>query len=222
MHHHVICRHQTEIEVYPPSADVYFADERYVDAINTQIRFQATVYNAPSNGVTWQVMNSSGGPGAGNIDSTGLYTAPLKGVIPNGHTVIVVATAKHDPTRYAIAKVTLVGYGPEPLPQATLEIFPKLSHVYYQDSTYSQNHYIDTSNKHQQFRSLIRHSVSSAITWVPPSTGAISPGGFYSAPAPGTSPLPVDIHAYLTSDPSITATARIILLNYDWPGIGPY
>ena len=219
VHHHIICRHQIEIDVYPPSAEVYFADERYIDAINTQVRFQATVYNAPSNGVTWQVMNTSGGPGLGSIDPTGLYTAPAKGLIPSGHTDIVVVTARHDPTRHAIAKVTLIGHGPEPAPQATLEIFPKLSHVYYQNSSGTYNRYIDTSNKHQQFRSIIRHSNSDAITWSISGAGNINGAGFYRAPPPGPSPSQVEVQAQLTGDPTVTATARIILMNYHWPGI---
>ena len=219
IHHHVVCRHQTEIEVYPPNADVYFADERYIDAINTQVRFHASVYNAPGNSVTWQVINASGGPGLGSIDPTGEYTAPVKGLIASGHTDIVVATVKHDPTRYAIAKVTLLGHGPEPVPQATLEIFPKLSHIYYQNGYGAHNQYIDTSNKHQQFRNIIKHSASTAVSWSVYGAGYIDAAGFYSAPATGPSPASVEVHAQLTHNPSITAAARIILLNYHWPGI---
>lgn len=221
VHHHVVCRHQTEIEVYPPSADVYFADERYIDTINTQVRFYASVYNTPSSGVTWKVINTNGGPGLGSIDPTGLYTAPPKGLVASGRTDIVVATAKYDPTRYAIAKVTLLGQGPEPLPQATLELFPKLSHVYYQNGHGVHNQYIDSSNKNQQFRNIIKHSASTAITWSVSGLGHIDAAGYYSAPAQGPSPSPVEIHAQLTHDPSVTATARIILLNYHWPGIVP-
>ena len=220
VHHHVVCRHQIEIEVTPENTEVYFADERYVDPINTQVRFDATVYNAPNNSVTWQVTDITGGPGAGSIDPTGLYTAPPKGSIPHGHTDIVMVTANADPTRRAYAKVTLVGFGPEPVPTPKLEIFPKVAHVYYQNGLGTHNNYIDDSNKGLQFRTIIKNSPSTSVTWsVIGSVGTIDAAGYYKAPPPGFSPSPIQIWAHLTHDPSITDKARIILLNYHWPGI---
>jgi len=220
IHHHVVCRHQIEIDVHPAAAEVYFADERYIDAINTQQRFTATVYNAPDNGVTWQVTDLAGGPGAGTIDPSGLYVAPLKGSIPHGHTDIIIATAKSDPTRRAYAKITLIGHGPEPQPIPKLEIYPQFAYLYYQDGAGVHNQYIDASNKHQQFRPLIKNTPLTDITWSITGVGSIS-DGFYTAPNSGSSPASVTVRAEMTLDSSINATARIILLNYFWPGIVP-
>jgi hypothetical protein len=215
-----VCRHQIEVAVEPAHADVYFADERYINPINTQARFEATVLNAPNNGVIWQVVNIGGGPGAGTIDPSGLYTAPPKGTIPSGYTDIIVATAKADPTRRAYAKVTLVGFGPEPAPEPVLEIFPKVAYLYYRDGTGTDNSYIDISNKALQFRTVIKNTASTAVTWSVSGDGSIDGNGFYRAPDHGLSPVPVDINAHLTADPGVSDKARIILINYHWPPTG--
>lgn len=219
VHHQVVCRHQVEIDVFPAAVEVYFADERYVDAINTQQRFTATVYNAPDNGVIWQVTDVTGGPGAGSIDPSGLYLAPPKGSIPHGHTDLVIATAKAYPTRRAYAKVTLVGHGPEAAPVAKLEIYPKVAYLYFQDGEH--NRYIDASNKRQQFTPLIRNTALTNVSWSITGVGTIDAAGMYTAPWSGGSPAFVTVQAKLTLDNSVTDTARIILLNYSWPGIVP-
>jgi len=222
-HHYRVCRHQIEVEVHPPSAEVYFADERYIDPINTQIRFTASVYNAINNNATWRVTNLDGGPGLGTIDHSGLYLAPQKGGIPLGHTELVIATAKSDPTRRAYAKVTLVGEGPEPEPVPKLEIYPQFAQLYYQDGSGNHNQYIDPSNKNQQYRSLLRNTTSSDITWGHIGAGTIDNNGLYTAPGSGGGipPTTVRITAQLTHDSSVKDEARIILLNYVWPGIAP-
>ena len=218
-HHHVVCRHQIEIEVVPENTEVYFADERYIDPINTQVRFDATVYNSPNNNsVNWQVTDISGGPGAGNIDPTGLYTAPPKGSITHGHTDIVIATAKADPTRRAYAKVTLVGFGPEALPLPKLEIYPKVAYLYYRVDQH--NNYIDTSNKLQQFTTIIQNTQNTNVSWS--NSGdliTIDDDGLYHAPDSGSSPTIVMVHSELTDDSSVNDDAKVILLNYNWPGI---
>lgn len=222
IHHHIVCRHQIEIEVGPAQVEVYFSDERYVDPINTQVRFAAHVYNAPNNSVTWRVVNLLGGPGAGTIDGSGLYLAPPKGSLPHGHTDLVIATAKADPKRRAVAKVTLIGEGPEPAAEPVLEVYPTVAHLYYQDGPYVHNQYIDPSNKHQQFRTLVRNSPHTSVTWsIVSGPGSISNTGFYYAPHQGTSPILVQVQAQLNHDAAITAQARVVLLNYSWPGIVP-
>ena len=72
--HHVVARHQVEIEIFPPRVELAFRDERFVNPINTQYRFEARVFNSRL-GASWQVLNPAGGPGAGTIDSQGLYQA---------------------------------------------------------------------------------------------------------------------------------------------------
>lgn len=219
MHQHVICRHQVEVEINPASGTVYFSDERYVNPVNTQLRFSANVYNAKNSNVTWQVVDMYGNPGAGTIDPSGLYQAPVKGGLLHGHTELVIATARADPTRRAFAKVTLVGVGPEEKPHPRLEVYPQLAQLYYQGGSGVYNQYIDTSNKRQQFRALTRHTTSSAVTWSITGPGTISPDGLYTAPASGTTAAVVHVHAQLNEDSSVKRDARIILLNYFWPGI---
>lgn len=220
IHHHVVCRHQVEIEVEPAQVDIYFADEQNVDPINTQVRFTAHVFNAPNNGVNWHVVNLAGGPGAGTIDASGLYLAPPKGTLLHGHTDLVIATAKADPRRRAVAKVTLIGEGPEAEAEPVLEIYPSVTHLYYQGGTMAHNRYIDVSNKHQQFRTLVRNSPNPAVTWaVIWGPGSIDADGLYSAPHEGSAPNVVRIQAQLNYDASVTAEARVVLLNYSWPGI---
>jgi hypothetical protein len=220
VHHHVVCRHQIEIEVTPENTEVYFADERYVDPINTQVRFDATVYNAPNNSVTWQVTDITGGPGAGSIDPTGLYTAPPKGSIPHGHTDIVMVTANADPTRRAYSKVTLVGQGPEPSPEPKLEIYPQVAYIYYRGTNSAPyNRYIDWSNKIQQFRTLIKNTSSTNVTWDMTGYGAIDNDGLYTAPYEGSNSATATIKAHLTSDSSVRDEAKVILLNYYFIGL---
>lgn len=217
---HVVCRHQVEIEVQPAQVDIYFADERYVNPINTQVRFTAHVFNAPNNGVNWRVVNVTGGPGAGTIDSTGLYLAPLKGTLLHGHTDLVIATAKAEPRRRAVAKVTLIGEGPEAQVEPALEIFPNVAHLYYQGGPSAYNQYIDVSNKQQLFRTRVKNSPHAAVVWtIASGAGAITSDGLYFAPYQGTSSVMVKIQAALTHDLSVTAQARVVLLNYTWPGI---
>jgi hypothetical protein len=63
---------------------------------------------ATSSQVTWSVYSSAtGGTGSvGQIDVNGLYTAPA--VVPNPAVVLVQVTSKADPTKFAIATVTII------------------------------------------------------------------------------------------------------------------
>jgi RHS repeat-associated protein len=66
-----------------------------------QQKFTATVVNTSNTAVTWSVSPS----GAGNIDQTGLYTAPE--TITSQQTVTVTATSQADTTKSASASITL-------------------------------------------------------------------------------------------------------------------
>jgi len=219
--HHMVCRHQVEVAVRPPSAELYFHDERWIDPIDTQLRFQATVYNS-DRGVTWQVVSPNGGPGQGTIDDTGLYQAPDKGSLTSGTTDVVVATARADPLRKAFAWVTLVGLGPLPAPAPAIEIWPKLITLYYWYG--ADNAYIDNSNKGWTFRAFPRHVSNLAVNWSA-SLGTVVPGSpdstwcAYSAPASRVDDALDTITATLAADPTVTDDARVLLLNYNWPGL---
>jgi hypothetical protein len=233
--HHIACRHQIEVEVWPPRIDLYFADERMrvdhkgalvereVDPIDTQVRFEATVINS-DRGVRWQVFDAAGGPGAGSIDATGLYQAPAKGGWATGHTDVVVATSVEDPLRKAYAWVTLLGDGPLKAPDARIEIWPKRVNLYY-DAGAHDNAYIDDSNKMRLFRADIWHSDDRNVEWlvngaVQPAPSLAMPQSFlYTSPSMGSDMVLVLVRARIKSNPGVFDEAQVILRNYDWPGL---
>lgn len=216
----VHCHPRVGVAVQPPNAELYFRDERWIDPINTQIRFEALLYNS-DRGVTWQVLAPDGGPGHGTVDATGLYRAPDKGGLESGTTDIVVVTARADPLRKAAAWVTLVGEGPLPAPAPRIEIWPKLVTLYYMNN--DDNAYIDDSNKLRMFRAFPRHPANLAVTWSA-TQGAVTPGFpdtrwcTYTAPNNGGT-AEATITAKLAADPTVTDDARVVLLNYNWPGL---
>ena len=200
--HHITCRHQVEVEVSPPRAELYFGDERWTDPLDTQIRFEATVFNS-GRGVRWQVYDAAGGPGAGTIDATGLYQAPAKGGLKSGHTEVIVATSVEDPLRKAYAWVTLIGVGPLKAP----------------DPRINDNAYIDDSNKIQLFQATIWNSAIQTVSWqVFSGAGAIDANGLYRAPNFGADHQLAIIRAYIDST-TVYDEARVVLLNYVWPGL---
>ncbi len=211
------CRPQAEVQVSPSAAELYFADERWIDPINTQFRFEATVFNS-DRGVTWQVVAPDGSPGAGTIDVTGLYSAPPKGTLASGITDVVVATCRADPLRKAFAWVTVLGLGPLPLPAPRIDIWPPSATVYYQGG--EDNQYISDSNKVRLFRAELFNVSGAGVIWSV--DGAVQPGNdpwfLYSAPASGGTAL-ATVTAQSQAAPAATIQARIVLVNYFWPGL---
>ena len=218
--HDFICQHQIEVEIWPARAEVYFRDERFVDPVNTKIRFQSAVYNSQSSKVHWDVQNLSGNPGAGTIDSTGLYLAPPKGTLSHGTTEIIIATAAESPFRKAYAFVTLVGDGPEPLAQPTIEIFPKQVSLYYPQG--HDNAYIDESNTRQLFRATARPDSGAGVEWLVDSvvqggTGQ-APWFLYQVSGSGNTKV-TTVSVRLQGNPTIVDEAKVIHINYEWPGL---
>lgn len=215
--HHVTLRHQVEVEVWPARAQVYFADERWTDPINTQLRFEARVFNSRL-GVRWEVRDPAGNPGAGSIDATGLYRAPNKGTLESGTTGIIIATSIEDPLRKAYAWMTLVGVGPLPKPEPRVEIWPKRVTLYYWSG--DDNTYMDASNKMQLFRAEVHHSMS-AVEWLvdmaPPSPPVVGPWFDYAAPNTGSN-THVMVRGRLQAAPNVYDEAWVDILNYTWPG----
>jgi hypothetical protein len=225
--HHVVCRHRVEVAVQPPQAALYFHDERWIDPIDTQLRFAAVVYNS-DRGVTWQVLAPDGGPGRGTIDATGLYQAPDKGALDSGTTDVVVATAHADPLRKAFAWITLVGLGPLPAPAPRIEIWPKQVTLFYPDS--HDYAYLDDRNKRQVFRAFPGHAPNPRVQWLVNGAPQFPPAGTdpwftYSAPADassypanGPSYQEVTVVAQLAADPGVQDAAKVTLIDYAWPG----
>jgi hypothetical protein len=214
VYHRVVCRHRVEIEVWPPRVEVHFNDDWTANPIDTQTRFEATVYNSDQ-GYLWEVRALDGSPGQGTIDASGLYRAPTKGALPNGFTEIIVATAREDRLRKAYAWVTLVGFGPEPVTAPTVDIWPKRVNLYYRQG--ANNNYMDDSNKMRQFGAILRDSTDSIEWLVNGASSGTGPWFLYQAPNTGGTNT-VTIRARLQTQHSIFDEAKVLLLNYSWPG----
>jgi hypothetical protein len=240
--HEVECRHQVEVEVWPAAATAYFQDERFVNPIDTQVRFDAAIFNS-AYWVTWEVKDLAGGPGAGTIDPSGLYTAPPKGDHPHGLTDLIVATTVEAPHRQAYARVTLIGFGPAPQPVPRLQIFPKQAYIYapndpllvhtggggggvHQASPIITaesmlNNYIDESNKQQRFIACVDDlpaGTSPQVEWLIDSKLPATVTDFFlvksSQVVPATAAV---VTARLSARHEIADTAKIYILNYVWP-----
>jgi hypothetical protein len=219
VYHHMECRHQVEIEVWPPRAEIHFGDDWTANPIDTQTRFEALVYNSDQ-GHLWEVRHPDGSPGLGQIDAGGVYRAPPKGVLPNGYTEIVVATAREDRLRKAYAWVTLVGVGPQPVAMPTVQIWPKRANLYYRQG--ANNSYIDLCNKVRQFGATPRNSASTVKWRVSVGAGPLLPAGaglsfLYQAPDFGNTEI-VTVRVELDTNNAIFDEAKVLLLNYTWPG----
>jgi hypothetical protein len=217
--HHVTRSHRREIEVWPPRAQVTFSDERAANPADTMVRFEATVINACSTAVTWTVLSPDGGPGAGSVDATGLYSAPQFKPELDGATDLVVVTLDEDPLRTAFAWVTLAGDGPWPVPVATIEVLPKTAFLYYPNG--QDNAYIDSSNTMQFFRALLRHSPSQNVQWSVDGVvqaGQTEPTFLYQVTGSGAA-KEVTVEAAIQGLPATVDQAKVMLTNYYWPGL---
>ena len=216
VYHHIVCRPQVEIEVWPPRAEVHFRDDWTANPATAQVRFEAQVYNS-SQGPVWEVLDTAGDPGQGTIDAAGLYRAPPKGALVNGTTELVVATAREDPLRKATAWVTLVGAGPKPVKAAQVALYPERANLYYRGG--ANNDMIDEGNKVRQFEAAVFNS-GAQVQWLVNGAlqGVVGPWFLYQTPANGA-PTLVTVRARLQGDPGVFAEAKVLQLNYDWPGV---
>ena len=228
--HHFVCQHRIEVAIWPPSAEVYYSAEPTVDPVNTQVRFDAVVLNAPTDRVTWSVHDLSGGPGPGSIDPFGLYTAPPKDDAPFVRSAIIVATAVDDPMRMAKAFVTLVDAIPLIPPKPSIDIFPKHAILYYNNHSDEIYSCIDDSNKRQVFEAVAHHAEALDLNWT---CNDPDPSNFIPIPPDGpntmrrlyisrtiTSPQGVNhytIRAEAVIDPTIFSQADIVVVDYAWP-----
>ncbi len=216
----VRCEHQVEIELWPPNAEAYFANERYADPATAQVRFDATVYNAPTSRIRWDVRDASGNLGKGTIDNTGVYHAPPKTAgMDSGMTEIVCATAVDDPLRKAFAYVTIVGRGPAPAPIPTILILPKTTEVFYPGTEY-HNEYMDPSKTVQRFEAIITKTTDRQVIWkfnTVEQVGHTLPWINYRAIGPGGTAF-VKVTATLKNHPSVHDEAELVVTNYVWPG----
>jgi hypothetical protein len=212
----VVCRHQVEIEVWPPRAEVTFRDDWTANPATTEVRFEALVYNS-SQGFTWQVHDIAGGPGHGTIDVSGLYRAPVKSALASGTTDLVVATSREDPLRKAFAWVTLSGVGPRPARAPAVQVFPQRVNLYYRNGF--NNNLIDDCNKRCQFEAET-FNTGAQMEWLVNGAlqGVVGPWFLYETPANGGTAV-VTVRVRLQGAPGVFAEAKISQVNYDWPGV---
>lgn len=228
--HHVVLRHQVEVEVRPARAEVNFHDEAAVNPINTQIRFEATLYNATRGGVSWEVRDLAGNPGAGSIDASGLYRAPVappKGPLAIALTDVVVATSTEDPLRKAYAWVDLVGDGPAPVPDPRIDISPKTVTLYYPQDRLGgddRNELIDVSNTMQVFRATLRDSLTSDVEWLVDGVlrANAPPSSLFRYEVTGSGNTKVVVvTARIAARPDVMEEAKVVQINYSWPKMKP-
>ena len=222
VYHHIICRHQVEIEVWPPRAEVHFRDDWTANVATAQVRFEAQVYNS-SQGYVWDVRDINGGPGQGTIDASGLYRAPPKGGLASGTTELVVASSREDPLRKAFAWVSLVGLGPRPAKAAEVAIFPRRINLYYGQDF--KNAMIDDCNKRCQFQAIAFNTGDQVEWWVnvqqPPLPDnfvwkGAGPWFLYETPPNGATSV-ITVRAQLQNNSAVFDDAKVSQLNYHWP-----
>jgi hypothetical protein len=157
-------------------------------------QFTATVTNATSADVTWQVNGTTGGSSSeGTISSSGLYTAP--GAVPNPATVTVTAVSQADTSASASASVT-VG------PASSVSISPGSVTV--------------AAAATQKFEATVKGESTAAVTWEvnglsggSAAVGTISSAGLYTAPAIPPGGQQVTVTAVSQADSSNTAAATV-------------
>ncbi len=160
----------------------------------TAQQFTATVSGSSNTSVVWAVNGTPGGNAAsGTITGTGLYSAPVSP--PSPAQVSVEAAAQTDPSKLAVATVTIV---PAPL----VKIQPASATV--------------AAAGTQQFVATVSNSAITAVTWQVNGVaagnsvvGTISNSGQYAAPSAATA---VTVTAVLQANPPKTASASLTVL----------
>jgi len=164
----------------------------------TTVQFTATVQNAGSFAVNWQVNGMTNGDMAtvGSISVSGLYTAPNSVPTPQA-TVIVAAVLQSDPTKTGSSSVTI-----QPLSaiQGQLSLSPKLSSV-----TTSQTLQLDVTSD-----GLSNNQVTWAVDGVPngnTTTGTITSGLYTPPNSPGS-------HTIAATLPNASGSAQVVVTDF--------
>jgi hypothetical protein len=164
-----------QVAVSPATADLKISEHQ---------QFTATVAGA-SRAVGWSI-----DPPLGNIDSTGLYTAPHS--VSAQNTVTVKATSIDSPKQYATSRLTL-----EP-GREVVELAPENATLMAGESATFTANVSGTSN------AQVRWSIK-------PEIGTVDSAGRYTAPAPVSEEATVHLTATSAEDPNQSGTASIML-----------
>lgn len=157
-------------------------------------QFTATVTNATSTDVTWQVNGIAGGSSSvGTISSSGLYTAPAS--VPNPAVVTVTAVSAADTSASASASVTIGS-------PSTVSVAPGTVTV--------------SAAATEQFTAAVKGESMAAVTWQvngadggTATVGTITSDGLYMAPAIPPAGQQVTVTAVSQADTSMTASATV-------------
>ncbi|HEV3332052.1 MAG TPA: hypothetical protein VG096_13770, partial [Bryobacteraceae bacterium] len=145
-------------------------------------QFTPTLTGTINTAVNWSL-----NPPVGNINSTGLYTAPA--VVNSAQTVIITGTSAADTTKFATATVNLV--------PVNVSLTPTVTTL--------------SASQTQQFSPSVSGAVNPAVTWnLNPAIGSIT-NGLYTAPAVISSSQTVTITAISVADTTKFASALVNL-----------
>jgi len=157
--------------------------------------FAASLANAASDAVTWEVDGVAGGNSTvGTIASDGTYTAPS--TLPSAGVVTIAAVYQSDSSVQGIARVTFI--------TPTITVSPASISV--------------QTGATQTFTASVSGSSNTAVTWQvngvvggSATTGTISTAGVYTAPSNVPSAPTVTITAIPAADTALTATSSVTI-----------
>jgi len=156
------------------------------------VQFSASVQNAASTAVTWQVNGTAGGNlSVGTINSTGLYAAPA--LVPNPPTVTVTAALQSDSTKTGSSSVTVLSLSSI---TGTLVVSPALSSL--------------TTSQTLQFQVLTPDVSNIDVSWAV-SGGTITSSGMYTPPSTQGA---YTVKASLIANPNTVGTAQVDVTNF--------
>jgi hypothetical protein len=162
-----------------PSPTVTVAPSTATVSTGDTAQFTATVQNASSNTIQWEVDHVPGGGAAtGTINSTGMYLAPS--VVPAG-SVEITAVLEGDTSRFGSATVTVV---------APLYVSPREAEL--------------TTSQAMQFQAA-GSAGGAGVNWSA-TAGTVTAGGSYTPPAGAAI---ATVTATSRSDSTVTATATV-------------
>jgi len=171
------------VAVTPNSAQPYQGES---------VQFSASVQNAASTAVTWQVNGTAGGNlSVGTINSTGLYAAPA--LVPNPPTVTVTAALQSDSTKTGSSSVTVLSLSSI---TGTLVVSPALSSL--------------TTSQTLQFQVLTPGVSNNDVSWAV-NGGVITPSGMYTPPSAQGA---YTVKASLIANPNTIGTAQVAVTNF--------
>lgn len=172
-----------EAVVQIPAVRVHLSPQRLTMRLGRTMRFKARVEGAADDRVSWSL---DGGPETGQINSSGLYTAPYGS---SATSVTVRATSVADPTKSATATVNLA--------DLSLSIRPREATV--------------RLGEGRAFEAVVKGTGKTDVRWavLEEGGGQISSTGRYRTPATMQTPATVTIIATSVADPEEKALAQV-------------